>query len=143
MVKGSEAVCRRQAKVSQRKSWTHRGLNPGPSACKADALPLRYAPSNYVSNCRNTNNAFSTTYAPLHAPQHCTRMATGDHCLLLRAYPFNTQVHHRRSTIRHDCQNRRPASVATHSHAGGRGSKSIIGLPTPIVKIVFKGSEAV
>ena len=27
------------------KLWTRRGLNPGPSACKADALPLRYAPS--------------------------------------------------------------------------------------------------
>ena len=27
------------------KYWRRRGLNPGPSACKADALPLRYAPS--------------------------------------------------------------------------------------------------
>lgn len=27
------------------RKWTHRGLNPGPSACKADALPLRYAPT--------------------------------------------------------------------------------------------------
>ncbi|CAI5702926.1 unnamed protein product [Peronospora effusa] len=42
-----------------------------------------------------------------------------------------------------DSQNRRPASVATHSHAGGRGSKGIMGLPTPTMKIVFKGSEAV
>ena len=32
-------------RISRPKLWTHRGLNPGPSACKADALPLRYAPS--------------------------------------------------------------------------------------------------
>ena len=31
--------------VVQQNMWTRRGLNPGPSACKADALPLRYAPS--------------------------------------------------------------------------------------------------
>ncbi|UIZ29099.1 hypothetical protein KXD40_007513 [Peronospora effusa] len=64
-------------------------------------------------------------------------MATGDHCLLLRAYPFKTQViivdfyapiHSKCRFIianplpGNDSQNRRTASVATHSHAGGRGS---------------------
>ena len=40
------------------KSWTHRGLNPGPSACKADALPLRYAPSRTTNLSRRTTKPF-------------------------------------------------------------------------------------
>ena len=42
-----------KADVSRAKSWTHRGLNPGPSACKADALPLRYAPSRSIKPAPN------------------------------------------------------------------------------------------
>ncbi|CAI5702932.1 unnamed protein product [Peronospora effusa] len=54
------------------------------AASGADALPLRYAPSNYISNCRNTKHAFSTTYSPLHAPQHCS----------------SSQIHYQATTVK-------------------------------------------
>ena len=48
-----EAGGRRQQKEGRRhslqeeneaKGWSHRGLNPGPVACKATTLPLSYDP---------------------------------------------------------------------------------------------------
>ena len=29
------------------KIWTHWGLNPGPSACEADVIPLHHVPDEY------------------------------------------------------------------------------------------------
>ena len=43
-----------------RKSWTRRGLNP--SACKADALPLRYAPTADLHHTHIFTHPFSHTY---------------------------------------------------------------------------------
>ena len=31
--------------------WTHWGLNPGPSACEADVIPLHHAPNNLCDAC--------------------------------------------------------------------------------------------
>lgn len=51
------------------KGWTHRGLNPGPSACKADALPLRYAPSQNRTCLPNTTPSKDTRPTPTQQDQ--------------------------------------------------------------------------
>ena len=55
------------------KCWTHRGLNPGPSACKADALPLRYAPSSAPYTTATIHKRFIKHISPLHEQQYLTR----------------------------------------------------------------------
>ena len=129
------ALTSAQAEVSRRKSWTHRGLNPGPSACKADALPLRYAPSSATNPIVATQNAFSTTYAPLHAHQHRTRR------LQMVVVYYYVSIHSKRELIIADPSNSdyQPTSVktvglllwshtATRYGGGGGGSNSSIGL---------------
>lgn len=41
--------------------WTHRDLNPEPPACKADALPLSYAPLKYFINSASRNRTWLGT----------------------------------------------------------------------------------
>ena len=35
-------------------SWTHWDLNPGPSACEADVIPLHHVPSAYKRNIKTS-----------------------------------------------------------------------------------------
>jgi len=57
----------------RQRGWTHRGLNPGPSACKADALPLRYAPTEIHTKTLNFHQPICTPYA------HTTTKHTDTH----------------------------------------------------------------
>ena len=76
-----------QAEVSRTKSWTHRGLNPGPSACKADALPLRYAPSRTTTLAhRITKRFLSLAHTHLYIYLQVTRTPTSyTHCYIIRS----------------------------------------------------------
>ena len=38
-----------------RGEWTHWGLNPGPSACGADVIPLHHVPDDYKAMSLNHN----------------------------------------------------------------------------------------
>ena len=38
------------SKIGAWKKWTHWGLNPGPSACEADVIPLHHVPSDQSQN---------------------------------------------------------------------------------------------
>ena len=61
-------ACLGRAAGQDERKWTHRGLNPGPSACKADALPLRYAPT--------LDDRTPTPFSPLRltqTPRHATQ----------------------------------------------------------------------
>ena len=35
------------------KAWTHWDLNPGPSACEADVIPLHHVPDEWLIGCRS------------------------------------------------------------------------------------------
>ena len=47
-------------------SWTHWGLNPGPSACEADVIPLHHMPHALASHIRNSRKS-CRIYSPMEA----------------------------------------------------------------------------
>ena len=59
--------------AGEAKRWTHRGLNPGPSACKADALPLRYAPATWTLSAYTSHHALFTHTTTIYTPTSCFR----------------------------------------------------------------------
>ncbi|UIZ29117.1 hypothetical protein KXD40_007529 [Peronospora effusa] len=140
---GSEAVSQTASGGESKKELDTPGIEPGAFRLQSGRAQLRYAPSNYISNCRNTKT-LSRPHNHLYTHPNIVHA-----WLQVIIVDFYAPIHSKRRFFiadtlpGNDSQNRRPASVATHSHAGGRGSKGIMGLPTPTMKIVFKDSEAV
>ncbi|CAI5702934.1 hypothetical protein KXD40_007539 [Peronospora effusa] len=120
--KGSEAVSQAASGGESKKELDTPGIEPGAFRLQSGRAQLRYAPSNYISNCRNTKT-LSRPHTHLYTHPNIVHA-----WLQVIIVDFYAPIHSKRRFIianplpGNDSQNRRTASVATHSHAGGRGS---------------------
>ena len=49
----------RLASEARARKWTHWGLNPGPSACEADVIPLHHVPMIYLRKSAHTSQSIA------------------------------------------------------------------------------------
>ncbi|UIZ28824.1 hypothetical protein KXD40_007537 [Peronospora effusa] len=123
--KGSEAVSQAASGGESKKELDTPGIEPGAFRLQSGRAQLRYAPSNYISNCRNTKT-LSRPHTHLYTHPNIVHA-----WLQVIIVDFYAPIHSKRRFFiadtlpGNDSQNRRPASVATHSHAGGRSSSQI------------------
>ncbi|UIZ28877.1 hypothetical protein KXD40_007538 [Peronospora effusa] len=120
--KGSEAVSQAASGGESKKELDTPGIEPGAFRLQSGRAQLRYAPSNSYQTAAIQNTLFRPH---THLYTHPNIVHAWLQVIIVYFY---APIHSKRRFIianllpGNDSQNRRTASVATHSHAGGRGS---------------------